>query len=97
MAHASVQVWGLESYLVAGFWLLLWSLVLLWMFAGRVRRGLRQEIAQAAAGWTGGVAAAGLFAALEGECRRAKQFCEDLDTLRQDVARVRRQVASSPK
>ena len=35
----------------AGFWLVLWCLLLLWAFCSRLRRGLRGEIGQLAAGW----------------------------------------------
>ena len=44
--RADVYVYGLDFYVSAGFWLLLWCLVLLWFFTGRLRRGLRRQIDQ---------------------------------------------------
>ncbi len=51
LAPNPTPVFGLEFYASAGFWLLLWCLVLLWGFCSRLRRGLRGEIARLAAGW----------------------------------------------
>jgi hypothetical protein len=65
---------------------------LLWALAGRLRRGLRREIAQLARGWNAASSAAGLFAGLEEECRRAEQSRRELDRLAQHVARLRREL-----
>jgi hypothetical protein len=88
-------VYGLEFYLSAGFWLVLWCLLLLWAFCRRLRRGLRGEIDRLAAGWQDASAAAGIFARVEADCRRVEHFWRDLDAIRQEVDGVRRQVAET--
>jgi hypothetical protein len=88
-----VDVYGLDFYVSAGFWLVLWCLVLIWLFSGRLRRGLRREIDQLADGWKSPVSAAAVFARLEDGCRRVEQFRQDLDGMQQRVARLRSQLA----
>ena len=80
------NVFGLEFYGAAAFWLILWCLVLFWAFSMKLRRGLRREIGQVALGWAGARPALGVFAHLESHCRRARQFRQDLELLRQHVA-----------
>jgi hypothetical protein len=94
LAPHPTPVYGLEFYASAGLWLLLWCLVLLWGFCSRLRRGLRGEIAKLAAGWNDTTAAAALFAAVESDCRRVERFRQNLDVIRQEVDRLRRQVAA---
>ena len=96
LAPAPVPVWGLESYVAAGFWLVLWCFLLLWAFTRRLRRGLRQAIGQLAEGWTSMAAASGIFGRLEADCRRAEQFRQDLDRLTSDVGRLRQGIAVVP-
>jgi len=95
LAERPVDVFGLDFYLSAGFWLLLWCLLLIWAFSGRLRRGLRREIDQLAEGWKNTATATGLFRRLEGDCRRIERFRQDLDRLRQQVDRLRRQLTPS--
>ena len=83
------QALGLDFYLVSAFWLLVWCGLLMWLFNSRLRRGLRREINRLAEGWSGPEPAAGVFARLEGECRRVERFREELDRLRQQVANLR--------
>ena len=87
-------VWGLESYVAAGFWLVLWCLLLIGAFLRRLRRGLRRAIDQLAAAWTEAEAASGIFSRLADECRRAKSFRQGLDGLQNDVERLRRELAT---
>ena len=89
-----VPLWGLESYVTAGFWLVLWCFLLVWAFTRRLRRGLRQAIDQLAEGWTGEAAASGIFGRLEEDCRRAEQFRGDLQQLESDIERLRRELGS---
>ena len=95
-APEPVPVFGIEFYLSAGFWLLLWCLVLIWMFTGRLRRGLRQEIDRLAEGWKSSAAVEAVFGRLEAECRQIERFRQDLDRLEDAVGHLRRQVASLP-
>jgi hypothetical protein len=88
-----VPVYGLNFYLSAGFWLLLWCLLLLWAFCSRLRRGLRSHIDQLAAGWQDSSSGAGIFARVEADCRQVDRFRQELDAIRQEVAALRRQVA----
>ena len=94
LAPHPTPVYGLEFYASAGLWLLLWCLVLLWAFCSRLRGGLRSEIAKLAAGWNDTAAAGPLFASVENDCRRVERFRQDLGTIRQEVDRLRRQVAT---
>jgi hypothetical protein len=87
-------VYGVDFYVSAGFWLLLWCLVLLWAFTSRLRSGLRGEMAQLAAAWDAPDSAAGLFAQLESDCRRVEHFRQELLAIRGQVDRLRRQVAA---
>ena len=73
------NVHGLEFYLAAGFWLVLWCLVLLWMFTGRLRRGLRRELDHLAETWRNPATAADLFTHLDASCRHIRQFRGDLE------------------
>ena len=85
LAEHPTQVHGIDFYLSAGFWLVLWCLLLLWSFCSRLRRGLRRAVTELAAGWQQSASAAGLFAHIETDCRRAEAYRQDLDALRQEV------------
>lgn len=89
VAPESVRVLGLDFYLVSAFWLLLWSILLLWRFTGRLRRGLKQEIRRLVDAWRNATPAAGLFESLQSECDQAQQFHHDLAGLRDQVNRMR--------
>jgi hypothetical protein len=89
-APAPVPAWGLESYLAAAFWLVLWCFLLLWAFLRRLRGGLRKAIDELADGWTRSAAAAGVFGQLEEECRRARQYRQELKGLESEVKRLQR-------
>jgi hypothetical protein len=84
---------GLDFYLTAGFWLLLWCILLIFALTSRLRRGLRREIDRLTADWQSPSSASGLFTQLESECRGAIRFRRDLDPLDAEVNRLRRQLA----
>ena len=88
-------VMGLDLYLTAGFWLLLWCLLLMFLLTRRLRGGLRREIDRITIDWQSPSSASGLFVNLENECRRAMQFRRDLDGLDEQVNRLRRQLATT--
>jgi hypothetical protein len=92
LAEQPAPVFGLEFYLSAAFWLLLWCLLLMWAFCSRLRRGLRGEIDRLAEGWRDQASAAGLFVHLETDCRRIEQFRQELDDIRRHVDSLRRQL-----
>jgi hypothetical protein len=94
LAEHPLPVYGLDFYLSAAFWLLLWCLLLLWAFCSRLRRGLRAEIDHLAAGWQDVSSAGAVFAQAEAECRRVTQFRQDLEAIRLEVSGLRRQLAS---
>jgi hypothetical protein len=87
-----LPMWGVQSYIASAFWLLLWCFLLLWLFTRRLRGGLKQAIDRLAESWTGAAAAAGVFADLEDDCRRAAEFRRDLELLHGDVERLRGKV-----
>ncbi len=89
IAPESVQVLGLDFYLVSAFWMLLWSTLLLWRFTGRLRRGLKREICRLVDDWRNATPAVGLFESLQSECDQAQQFHSDLASLRDQVNRLR--------
>ena len=88
-----IAPYGLDFYLSAAFWLILWCLLLIWALSSRLRRGLRREIDQLAEGWNHPSAAAGIFAQLEDGCCKVEQFRQELDHMEQHVAQLRRQLA----
>ena len=92
-AEKPVPVWGLDAYLCAAIWLLLWCLLLLGAFTRRLRRGLTRQIDQLAEGWAGAEPSAGLFAGWEDACRRSRQFRQELIVLQEHVGQLRRQLA----
>jgi hypothetical protein len=94
LADQPSAVYGFDFYVSAGFWLVLWCLVLLWAFCSRLRRGLRGEIGRLAAGWQDGSAAAGIFARVENECVAVDRFRQELDVLQREVEGLQRQVAN---
>jgi hypothetical protein len=95
LAEHPAPVYGLAFYTSAGFWLVLWCLLLLWAFCSRLRRGLRGEIGRLAAGWQNASAAGGIFARVEAECRNVDRFCREFDAIRHDVDGLQRHVAGS--
>jgi len=92
LAPRPVPVFGLEFYVSAGFWLVLWCLLLFWAFSLRLRRGLRREIDRVASGWQARPAAA-VFAALEENCRKVERYRDDLRLIEQHVAELRQRLA----
>jgi hypothetical protein len=94
LAPNPTPVHGLEFYLAAGFWLVLWCLLLLWMFTARLRRGLRRELDHLAETWRNPTTAAELFTHLDATCRRIHQFRGDLEILQQEVSTLQKQMAN---
>ena len=94
LAAHPMPVYGLDFYVSAGFWLVLWCFLLLWAFCRRLRRGLRGEIERLAAGWQEASVAAGIFAGIEGDCRSVERFRRELDATVREVECLRRSVAS---
>jgi hypothetical protein len=81
-----VAAHGVDFYLVAAFWMGLWCLALLWAFTSRLRRGLRRHVGGLAEDLSDEQSAAGAFALLESDCRRAAQFRQDLEQLQRHVS-----------
>lgn len=90
LATPAEQVFGLDFYLSAGFWLIAWCLLLLWGFCSRLRRGLRGAVAALTADWQDSSSAAGLFAAVEGECRAVDRYYQEIEAMESEVDRLRR-------
>jgi hypothetical protein len=95
LAEPAAPVYGLSFYASAGFWLVLWCLLLLWMFCRRLRRGLRVQLNQLAAGWQDASAAGDVFARVENECRNVDRYRQELYALQRDVDGLRQQVAGT--
>ncbi|MDA7978382.1 MAG: GTPase domain-containing protein [Pirellulales bacterium] len=76
---------GLPFFLQAAFWLLVWSMLLVWMFLSRLRRGLKREINTLADRWNTEAPATGLFTGLENRILGIKQFSARLERLQLSV------------
>ena len=94
LAPNPAPVFGLDFYLSATFWLVLWCLILLWAFTHRLRRGLRREIAELAQTWTSADTAAGVFAQLESDCENIERFRQELVLLQQEVVGLEKRLAT---
>jgi hypothetical protein len=95
LAPQPVPTYGLDFYVAAAFWLVLWCLLLVWAFSRRLRRGLRREIDDLARSWTNATTAGALFAGLENQCRAAADFRTELQRIDQHVTDLRRQLAET--
>ena len=92
-ADTPQPVFGIEFYVAASLWLVLWSLLLLWMLTGRLKKGLRREVQQLGEEWMRTGMAAGLFLGVENACRQIKRHRQDLETLSLRVQELRRDIA----
>jgi hypothetical protein len=90
--HAE-SVLGTDFFLGAGFTLLLWCALLLWLFSLRLRRGVRSEIEQLATRWNNAKLMSTVFADLESECRGIHEYRRDLERLENRVAELRHRIA----
>jgi hypothetical protein len=90
LAGATAPLWGLDQYLVSAFWLALWCGALVWVFTGRLRRGLSAELAAASETWNRPDAVAELFAPAEEAARSAGAFTAQLAGSRRRVAELKR-------
>jgi hypothetical protein len=91
---ASEPLYGTDFFLSAAFWLLLWCALLVWMFTGRLRRGLNREIAALTEGWRTPSLGEELFARSEQQARAIHHFRQSLERLEQEVAHLKRRVES---
>jgi hypothetical protein len=83
---------GLDFFVQAGFWLVLWCLLLVWLFTGRLRRGLRGEVGELAARWSSPDVASGLFEQLQGQCQAVRRFDEECQRLETAIAALRQRL-----
>lgn len=95
LAASPQQVFGLDFYVSAGFWLVAWCLLLLWGFCSRLRRGLRAAVAGLTSEWQSPSSAAGLFAAVEDECKEVDRYYQELEAMEAEVDRLRLNVQQS--
>lgn len=93
-AEQAQPVLGTDFFLGAGFTLLLWCGLLLWLFTSRLRRGVRAEVEQLASHWTSPKIMQPVFARLEEQCRSIHEFQSELDRLEQRVLHLQQRLAS---
>jgi hypothetical protein len=86
---APAPLYGTEFLLQAGFWLVLWCLLLIFLFTARLRRGMRSEIQQLAGRWQAEAKGAPLFAALDEHLRAVRGFRDERARLENSVAALR--------
>lgn len=85
------SVLGLDFFVPAVFWLLVWCAILVWAFTSRLRRGLKGQINQLAQQWMS-AAPASLFAGLEARCRDVRRYSDDQQRLATTVAVIRAKI-----
>jgi hypothetical protein len=86
------SVLGIDFFVPATFWLVLWCVLLVWAFTSRLRRGLKGEINQLAQDWMA-AAPASLFSALESRCREVRRFCNEWQRLHGAVSAIKKKMA----
>jgi hypothetical protein len=84
---------GTDFFLQAAFWGLGGCGVLVWLFAGRLQRGLRGEIARLAESWAAPAQAADLFGDLESHVRQVRRWRDERLRLASAVAAMRGELA----
>ncbi|MBX9788418.1 MAG: 50S ribosome-binding GTPase [Pirellulales bacterium] len=85
-------LFGLEFFVSAALWLVLWCTLLVWAFTMRLRRGLASEIAQLTTRCATPAATSGVFAGIEQECRAVRRCSDQLDRLKLVVTSLRAEV-----
>ena len=88
-------VLGMDFFVSAGLFLVLWSGLLVMAFVGRLRRGLNARITALANELAGHRVSRGLFPDLEEGCRRIAGSRLALDIIVSDVQELRSEVAGS--
>jgi hypothetical protein len=89
--EVAAPVLGIDFFVPALFWLLIWCAILVWAFTSRLRRGLKGQIHVLAQDWMS-AAPASLFAGLELRCREVRQYCDDQQRLAASVAALRARI-----
>jgi len=97
LAAQTTPIYGLQIYLLAGFWLVLWCVLLVWMFTWWLRLGLRREVSRLIAAWQPGRLAEAIFAQMENRCSQAEVVAAELDRLAEQVAKLRKHQPAVPK
>ncbi|MBS0209687.1 MAG: 50S ribosome-binding GTPase [Planctomycetes bacterium] len=85
---------GTDFYWGTAFALLIWCGLLLWLFTGRLRRGLSAELKQAERRWARPELTAGLFADLEERLRAVRVWREELIDLQTRTSALGNQALS---
>ncbi len=89
LAEHPMPIYGLQFYLLAGFWLVLWCVLLVWAFTSWLRLGARRAVKRLIADYQASGPAETLFAQLEKRCRQAEQLAGELDCLSEQIAALR--------
>lgn len=92
LAEPPAELLGLQFYLLAAFWLALWCWILVWVYTILLRRGLRREIGQLAARWSGPEPAEPLFATLASQYQQVERFRQELGRLEAEVSAMAQRV-----
>lgn len=82
-----------DFYIPALLFLIIWSVLLILMFTGGLRRGLKQRVRGFAESMAGSTLMHGLFPSLEECCRRIESDSEQLSRLLDDTQSFRRSLA----
>lgn len=95
--YENVRLLGVDFYLISLLWLIAWGALLLGGFMFMLRRGLDHAIAEASSKWGRLPSLEFLFASVEEETNRAMLFRDELDAIRQRIARIRQQAEKLDK
>ena len=94
--NPTTPVLGVDFYVSAGIFFVLWSAVLVISFCRRLQRGLSSEIATLASDMAQQKLTGGLFPRLEEELQQIAQRRGRLDQLGETCRQLRSELATSP-
>jgi ribosome biogenesis GTPase A len=89
--NPSVEIYGIEKYLVFVFWLIIWGALLLGMFTWMLRRGLTKEISNSATHWETLSSLNMLFGNIEKDTNNVINFKNELETIQRHLDSISQQ------
>ncbi|GEM_PF-188621 len=94
LATPPQPIFGLSVYLISAGWLAGIALVIIWLFTRSVSRFSHRALKQLAQRWQSGGVTAPLFAHIQEQIDRIRQFCDTLDFWRASIQREHDQIRS---
>jgi predicted GTPase len=97
LATPRQPVLGLDFYVTAGLWLVVWCGLLVWLLSAWLRRGLKRRVNELSEGWAREHHLGLLFAAHEEYCRTVQGSVQELERLQARVEELRQQLEVPPR